>query len=95
MVTRSVGNQVALAIFSVIRPFEFRYAPLYASVAVATVILLLLQWLCGPPVYVGVLLVVLMSLLIIGLNWQRLEVDDMFPELQRIQLIQRLLGSTS
>jgi len=72
--------------------FQRRYLRVYASLVVAAAGLMAIQITFDPSLIIGVILVGLISLSIIHLNRDQLDIGQMFPELRRIPLLRPLLG---
>jgi len=100
----AVGTMVTLIIFNLMKQaglmlgtgislFDREYLRVYLVLIAGTVGLLALQILFDPPVWAGVLAVGLISLAVLRLNRDVLNVEHMFPELLRIPGMRWLLGS--
>ena len=94
LVVHNVANQIGLFLGTGISVFEWRYAKLYAVVGVSTLGLWQVQSAWSPPLYVGLLLAAVASLLVVAMNRNLLDVEKTFPELQRFPLLGRLCGAS-
>lgn len=85
-------KQFGLVLGTGINLFDRAYLRVYAVLVGATLALLLLQLTLNPPVGVGIGAVAVVSLLVLRLNRQALNVEHMFPELFRIPVLRWLLA---
>lgn len=92
LIAFNIFKQAGLLLGTGISLFHRRYLKLYLSIALGALGLLLVQWLTSAPVYVSILLAGLVSLLLLRLNRESLNVEQMFPELLRFPLMGRVLG---
>jgi O-antigen/teichoic acid export membrane protein len=72
---------------------ERRALGVYVQLAIVALALLVIQSLLQLPFHVGALVAGAASLLVVGLNRATLQLDVYFPELRRIPVLSRLLGS--
>jgi O-antigen/teichoic acid export membrane protein len=72
---------------------ERRALGVYVQLAIVALALLVIQSLLQLPFLVGALVAGAASLLVVGLNRATLQLDVYFPELRRIPVLSRLLGS--
>jgi len=97
----AVGTTVTLVIFNLlkqaglmrgtgVRAFDRRYLRAYLVIALAAGGLLLVQSLLAVPIWIGVLLAIVASVLVVRLNRDILDVKETFPELTRIPLVRLL-----
>ncbi|MBN8636751.1 MAG: flippase [Anaerolineae bacterium] len=97
----AVGTTVTLVIFNLlkqaglmrgtgVRAFDRRYLRAYLVIALAAGGLLVVQSLLAVPIWVGVLLAMVASVLVVRLNRDILDVKETFPELTRIPLVRLL-----
>ncbi len=97
----AVGTTVTLVIFNLlkqvglmrgtgVRAFDRRYLRAYLVIALAAGGLLVVQSLLAVPIWVGVLLAMVASVLVVRLNRDILDVKETFPELMRIPLVRLL-----
>lgn len=100
----AVGTMVTLIIFNIMKQaglllgtgislFDREYVRVYVVLIAATVALLAMQLIFNPPVLVGVVMVGVISLAVLRLNRDVLNVGNMFPELLRIPGMRWLLGT--
>jgi O-antigen/teichoic acid export membrane protein len=90
--TFNVLKQAGLGLDAGMRLFQWRYLKVYLVIGVSTLGLLLLQVLMSLDLYVGFALAVLVSLLVLRVSREPLNVAHMFPELLRFRLASRLFG---
>lgn len=74
-----------------VRLLDGRYLRVYLVIALATLGLVLVEWLVGPPVPVSFALAVLASLSVIRFTRGIVRPEETFPELLRIPLLRRIL----
>lgn len=86
-------NHIGLKFATKINLFQWRYLRVYGSIAVASLGLLVFQNTVSLPVYFGLPLAGLISLIVLIINRSVLNVEQTFPELMRFPLV-RLLFST-
>jgi len=97
----AVGTTVTLVVFNLlkqvglmrgtgVRAFDRRYLRAYLVIALAAGGLLVVQSLLAVPIWVGVLLAMVASVLVVRLNRDILDVKETFPELMRIPLVRLL-----
>jgi O-antigen/teichoic acid export membrane protein len=91
LVAQNLLYQLGLRRAAGLRPFERRYLAVYLSIALGSLGLLLFQWLTDAPVIVSVAAAGVVSLLVVRYNSKLLNVELIFPELQRFPLLRRLL----
>jgi O-antigen/teichoic acid export membrane protein len=72
--------------------FQWRYLKVYLVIVAGMVCLTLMQWLVDPPIYIGVAVAALISLLVLGINRVALDVGNTFPELLSFPLVKRILS---
>ena len=92
LVLHNILKQAGLRLGTGINLFDRRYFRVYVIITLSALGLLLIQLLTSSPVYLGVGLAGLASLLVIRLNRHLLNVEQTFPELLRLPLMRRLLG---
>jgi len=93
LVAHNVLKHAGLRLGTGIRLFQWRYMKVYASIAIAAAALWILQAAAAPPVFVGLALAAVVSLLVLRINRRLLRADEMFPEMMRLPLAKQLLGS--
>jgi O-antigen/teichoic acid export membrane protein len=90
----NIFNHLGLKFATKIDLFQWRYLRVYASIAFGTLGLLVFQSVVSPPIYVGFVLAGMISLIVLVLNRNVLNIQQTFPELLRFRLI-RLLFETN
>jgi O-antigen/teichoic acid export membrane protein len=89
LILHNIAKQIGLMFFTDVRLFDRRYLRVYLLIAGGAVALLLVQWVT-PSVFVSVPLAALMSLAVLWLNRDLLDVEQTFPELLRIPFFKLL-----
>jgi O-antigen/teichoic acid export membrane protein len=92
LIAHNLFNHAGLLFGTGIDLFQWRYVRVYASLIAATGGLWIAQTVFNPQILISSVLVVLVSLFIVRLNRDTLDVGHMFPELRRIPLLRPLLG---
>jgi len=92
LIVHNILKQAGLALGTGIRLFDRRYVPVYASIAVATAGMLVMQVGWGPPMVVSFAAAALISLALLRFNRRLLDVEETLPEIMRIPLAGRLLA---
>jgi O-antigen/teichoic acid export membrane protein len=90
LIVHNILNQAGL-LGSGIQLFQWRYAKAYLVVAFAATGLLLVQVLASPPIYVGFALAAVVSVAVIMINREHLDVQSTFPELHRVRWLRPFL----
>jgi O-antigen/teichoic acid export membrane protein len=93
LVIYNILNQIGLMFATQIKLFEWHYLRVYLSIIVGTSILSVLQLWLELPIYVGVLLAGIISLVVLLVNRAVLNVEHTFPELLRFRIVQILFAS--
>jgi len=86
-------NHAGLLMGTGIQLFKRQNLQVYAGIAAATVGLLILEMTINPPLYVGIFLVAVLSLVLLLVNRRRLQVERFFPEIMKVPILKRLLAS--
>jgi hypothetical protein len=73
--------------------FDWRYLRVYASIILGTLGLAVLQSWLSLPIYLGVLLAGVISLVVLFLNRAVLKIEQTFPELLRFRPVRLILMS--
>ena len=94
LVVYNILNQLGLRSTTKIDFFKWRYLRVYASIALATLSLVILQRLVSLPIYAGVGVAGLISMIVLLINRNVLNIEQTFPELLRFRLV-RLLFATN
>jgi O-antigen/teichoic acid export membrane protein len=92
MIIHNLLKQLGLRLSTSVKFFERRHTKIYLSIALTSVGLFLIQQLTSVHIYVTLVLVILASLFVVGLNRKSLKVEQTFPELLRFTLIRRFFG---
>jgi O-antigen/teichoic acid export membrane protein len=90
LVLYNILNHAGLKFATQINLFQWRYAKVYISIILGTVLLTVLQNWLSLPIYVGLFLAGLISLSVLLINRDVLNIQQTFPELLRIQFIRFL-----
>jgi O-antigen/teichoic acid export membrane protein len=92
-VVHSLLNQLGLATGGTgIRLLDWRFTRVYATVTAWAILLMAVEVMLKPPIYVGILLAGLVSVVVLRLCRGVLEPAYVFPELLRIPLVRRLIS---
>ena len=92
LIIYNILNHLGLKFATQIRLFPWSYLRVYASIVVGTILLAVVQTLFSPPIYLGLILVAFISLVVLLLNRNVLNIEQTFPELLRIQFIRFLFA---
>ncbi len=92
MIVHNLLKQLGLRLSTTVNFFEPRYTKIYLSIALSSVGLVLIQQLISAHIYISLVLVMLTSMFVVGLNRKSLKVAQTFPELLRFPLVRRFLG---
>jgi O-antigen/teichoic acid export membrane protein len=92
LIVHNILNQITLMQIPGIKTFPIRYLKLCGLIMLCAVGLLVVQISVSPPIYVGMAIAGLGSLLILRLSRGVLEVEAMFPDLLRAPLMRRIWG---
>jgi O-antigen/teichoic acid export membrane protein len=95
LVLYNILNHAGLKFATKINLFQWRYLRVYVSIIAATLTLAILQHSLGLPIYVGVVLAGILSLIVLLVNRNVLNLEQTFPELWRFRLIRILFASKS
>jgi O-antigen/teichoic acid export membrane protein len=93
LIVHNVLNQAGLR-GSGIQLFQWRYAKAYLVIALAAAGLLLVQVLASPPIYVALGLAAAVSIAVIAINREHLDVQSTFPELRRVRWLRPFFEPT-
>ncbi len=94
LILYNILNHMGLKFATKINLFQWRYLRVYTSIILGTLGLLFFQILVSPPIYIGLVLAGLISLIVLVINRNVLNVEQTFPELLRFQVV-RLLFATN
>jgi O-antigen/teichoic acid export membrane protein len=92
LVVHNILNHTGLWFGTSIKLFQWSYLKVYLTVGLGALGLLLFQWMVPAPIYVGLVLAALVSLLVIRLNRTALDVEKTFPEVLRFPLVRQFLA---
>jgi O-antigen/teichoic acid export membrane protein len=93
LVLHNVLNHFGLKFGTNIDLFQWRYLKVYLSIILGTLSLAIFQRTLALPIYVGALLAGVISLIVLVINRNVLNIEQTFPELLRFRLV-RLLFAT-
>lgn len=93
LVLYNLLNHIGLKFATKINLFDRHYLRVYVSIFLGTLVLAILQRWMVLPIYAGVLLAGIISLVVVLLNRDALKIEDTFPELLRFRFI-RILFAT-
>jgi O-antigen/teichoic acid export membrane protein len=93
LILYNILNHVGLKFATEIDLFQWRYLRVYVSIIVATLSLAILQQFLELPIYVGVVLAGLLSLMVLLINRNVLNLEQTFPELLRFRLVRTLFAT--
>jgi O-antigen/teichoic acid export membrane protein len=92
LVLYNILNHIGLKFATKINLFQWRYLRVYVSIALATLSLAVLQKVLALPFYGGAILAAIISLGILLINKNVLNLEQTFPELLRFRLVQVLFA---
>jgi O-antigen/teichoic acid export membrane protein len=93
LVLYNILNHIGLKFATKINLFQWQYLRVYVSIALATLSLAILQKVLALPFYGGAVLAAIISLGILLINKNVLNLEQTFPELLRFRLIQVLFAT--
>lgn len=93
LVMYNLLNHLGLKFATAINLFEWRYLRVYVSVVLGTLGLTIFQKLVSPPIYVGLVLAGLISVLVLWASRSVLNIEQTFPELLRFRLVRFLFAT--
>jgi O-antigen/teichoic acid export membrane protein len=91
LVLYNIINQVSLRFLTEIKMFQWGYLRVYGSIIGATLILAIIQLSVSLSIYLGVVLAGIISLIVLFINRDVLNIEHTFPELLRYKLVRVLL----
>jgi O-antigen/teichoic acid export membrane protein len=91
LVLYNIINQVSLRFLTEIKMFQWSYLRVYGSIIGATLILAIIQLSVSLSIYIGVVLAGIISLIVLFINRDVLNIEHTFPELLRFKLVRVLL----
>jgi O-antigen/teichoic acid export membrane protein len=95
LVIYNILNHLGLKFATTVDLFQWRYLRVYLSIVLGTLGLATLQSLFALPIYVGVLLAGIISLVVLLINRHVLNIQQTFPELVRFRLVRLLFAADS
>jgi O-antigen/teichoic acid export membrane protein len=95
LVLYNILNHIGLKFATEIDLFQWRYLRVYLSIILGTTGLALLQSLLALPIYVGIALAGLISIMVLLINRDVLNLEQTFPELLRFRLVRTLFAKES
>lgn len=93
LVVYNLLNHVGLKFATKINLFNWHYLRVYVSIGLGTLALAVFQSLVSPPIFIGLVLAGLISLIVLWINRYVLNIEQTFPELLRFKLV-RILFAT-
>jgi O-antigen/teichoic acid export membrane protein len=88
LIAQNLFYQIGLKLQTDVSFFQWRYLRVYLTIILGAIGLVLFQLFLHPPVYVDFGIAALISLLILRINHQALDVRETFPEILRLPLVQ-------
>ena len=95
LVAYNVLNHLGLKFATKINLFNWHYLRVYVSIGLGTLALAVFQRLVSPPIYFGLVLAGLISLIVLWTNRYVLNIEQTFPELLRFKLVRILFATKS
>lgn len=92
MVLHNVLKQMGLGRGTGIRVFDLRYLRVYATIIIAAVVIAAVNAALRPHAIVGLAIAGAISFVVLVVNRPLLDVSKIFPEVQRLPIIGRLMG---
>lgn len=93
LVVYNILNHLGLKFATKINLFQWRYLRVYVSIVLGTAGLAVFQSLLALPIYTGLALAGLISLIVLIINRKVLNIEQTFPELLRFRLIKLLFAT--
>jgi O-antigen/teichoic acid export membrane protein len=93
LVLYNILSHIGLKFATKINLFAWRYLRVYLSIILGTLSLAILQSWLTLPIYIGILLAGIISLVVLLLNRAELNIEHTFPELLRFRLVQVLFAT--
>jgi O-antigen/teichoic acid export membrane protein len=91
LIIQNIINVTALRYCSGVNMLQSSSIKRFLIIIAGTVVLLFIQLRFQPPIYISFFLAVLISLIVLQMNRDALDIVQMFPELQRFALMNRIL----
>lgn len=93
LVAHNIFNHIGLKFATKINLFQWRYLRVYASIVLSTIGLILFERLMSPPIYISLVLALFISLMVVLISRNVLNIEHTFPELMRFKLVRFLFSS--
>ena len=93
LVVYNVLNQIGLKSTTNIHLFQWNYSRVYIGIVLGALGLTVFQILVSPPLYIGVGLAGILSLMVLMVNRHVLNIEQTFPELLRFRVVRSLFGA--
>ena len=93
LILHNILKQAGLLLGTGVRLFQRGDLTVYVTIALAAGVLLALQIIVSPPVYVGFAFAALASLLVVALSRSSLRAAETFPELMRFRIVRLIAGA--
>ena len=92
MTIQNLINQFGLMWQTSVRPFSGRCLGTYLTVLIATLMLVQIQRLWSPPIYLGLGFTAIATVAVLGVSRKQLDLTNTIPQLARFPLLVRVLG---
>jgi O-antigen/teichoic acid export membrane protein len=92
LLIHNLMKQFAVSMVTGVRVFERGRRALYATMAAGTLVVLAIQVVAKPPLFVGLAIAGVISLIVLAQGRHHLEIDATFPELMRFRVVRAFLG---
>jgi hypothetical protein len=92
LILHNILKQAGLLLGTGVRLFQRRDLAVYAAIAVAAAVLLAVQIIFSPPVYVGFAFAALASVAVVAVGRKSLRAAETFPELMRFRVARLIAG---
>jgi O-antigen/teichoic acid export membrane protein len=92
LILHNILKQAGLLLGTGVRLFQRRDLAVYAAIAVAAAVLLAVQIIFSPPVYVGFAFATLASVAVVAVGRKSLRAAETFPELMRFRVARLIAG---
>jgi O-antigen/teichoic acid export membrane protein len=92
LILHNILKQAGLLLGTGVRLFQRRDLAVYAAIAVAAAVLLAVQIIFSPPVYVGFAFAGLASVAVVAVGRKSLRAAETFPELMRFRVARLIAG---
>jgi O-antigen/teichoic acid export membrane protein len=93
LVVHNLLKQAGLRVNTGVQLFDPRYLRPYATIVVAALGLLLVQWAARPPDAMSFALAVFASVAVVRINRRVLDVEQTLPEILRVPMMRAVLGN--